>query len=261
MNKKIMTVLGFFLIPVGAILLNACGPEGMMNQEEANVNQEELVLDETSDNWSIFGGLYSEYGRCNSMWDVDGDGLVSSHDPDCHINAGPLRDLSLYNFPIGHNFFPDLTRIPRGGPGVPGGFRDRAQMTRWFRFLTEPDGGVAGIIPFGEGVNPDVVPVPAPLAMKIPQGTMHQGNNNNVSIRGLTNYYSADPAFVPIVPRAALAPGAGAAAQEFGVPPIFNKVSNNALLQGLFYKGGSQGAFHRMDTGNPDNSNENINPQ
>ncbi len=264
MNKKIVTALGFCLIPVGAILLNACGPEGM-NQEEVALNQDELALDTASDNWVRFDGFIpSEYGRCNAMWDVDGDGYVSSDDPDCHLNAGPLRDLSLYNFPVGHNFFPDLSKVPAGGPGVPGGFRDRAQMTRWFRFLTEPDGGTAGTILFGEGVNPEVVPVPMPLANKIPQGTAAYGNNNNVSIRGLTNWYGADPAFAPVAP-AALAPSPYSAARQLRVPAQYDHTSGPALLNGAYYKGGSQGAFHRMDTGNPDgnneNSNENINPQ
>ncbi len=253
MNKKIVTILGFCLIPVGAILLNGCAPEELMNQE----NQDTLALDEASDNWVRYGDFYSEYGRCNSMWDVDGDGLVSSHDPDCHLNAGPLRDLSLYDFPIGHNFFPDLTKIPKGGPGVPGGFRDRAQITRWIRFLTEPDGGVAGIIPFGDGVSPEVVPIPAPLMNKIPSGTMHQGNNNNLSIRGLTNYFGADPAFMPLAP-AAEAANAPSSSSQFRVPKLFNKLSIREEYQGGQYLTGSQGpSGWTRNTGNPDNSNEN----
>lgn len=255
MNKKIVTILGFCLIPVGAIMLNGCAPEELVNQA---AEQNDLALDEaTSDNWIMFGGLYSEYGRCNSMWDVDGDGLVSSHDPDCHLNAGPLRDLSLYDFPQGHNFFPDLTKIPKGErPGVPGGFRNRAQITRWLRFLTEPDSSVAGIIPFGDGVNPEVVPVPAPLMNKIPQGTYHQGNNNNVSIRGLTDYFGADPSFMPLA-AAAAATGAPSTSAAVKIPGLYNKTSVQ-YNRGGQYKGGSIGhSGDRWDLGNPDNSNEN----
>ena len=266
MNKKIVTILGFLVIPVGAILMNACGPV-----EEMAGQQDELALNqESSDNLlPMYYGIpnLSQYGRCRAFWDTDGDGLAGPEDPDCHINAGPLRDLSLYDFPVGHNFFADATKIPPGGPGTPGGFRNRMQMTRWFRFLTEPDGGVAGMIPFGDGVNPVVVPIAAPLANKINQGTLAQGNNNNLSVRGLTNYYGIEPAFLPGA-RGAIAPAPGlspaqAAALETVLPPIFRHVSNVSEREGLFYKGGSQGASSRRDLGNPDGeeSHENVPPQ
>ncbi len=264
MNKKIVIILGFFLIPVGAILMNACGPV------EDMTGQEELALNETSSNvvLPMYYGIpnLSQYGRCRAFWDTDGDGLAGPEDPDCHINAGPLRDLSLYDFPQGHNFFADAGKIPPGGPGTAGGFRNRMQMTRWFRFLTEPDGGVAGMTPYGAGVNPVVVPIAAPLAKKVNQGTLAEGNNNNLSVRGLTNYYGVDAAFMPGA-RGALAPAPGmnpaqAAALEVILPPIFRHVSNVTEREGLFYKGGSQGASSRRDLGNPDGeeSHENVPP-
>lgn len=250
MNKKIVTALGLCLIPVGAILLTACGPEeSMLNQ------QDELALDTASDNWRMINNKYSEYGKCLDRWDNDGDGRVDEHDPDCHT-IGPLRDLSLYNYPVGHNFNPDVSKIPANSPGYPGGFRDRAQMVKWFRFLTEPDGYTAGMYLFGPGVNPELVPIPAPLAKKINQGTYHFGNNNNVSVRGLSGYFPGD-VVVPAAAAADAPAAAAAAAQEFKVPAQYGKTSNFGLKQGLQYKGGSQTGKPPWSTGNPDDSRNN----
>lgn len=182
MKRKILSMLGVIAIPVGAILLNACGPVESADKE--------LALDEaSSDNWIFVNGNYSEYGRCLDGWDNDGDGLADSYDPDCHINAGPLRDLSLFDFPQGHNFFPDISKTNPASPGFAGGFRDREQIIRWFRFLTEPDGNVAGIDLINIGVNPEVVPIPMMSPERINQGTFAQGNNNNVSLRATHAYY------------------------------------------------------------------------
>lgn len=266
MNKKIVITLGFFLIPVGAILLNACAP---VDETQA----QELAMSDVSDNIAtpMYYGIPNptQYGHCRTFWDYDGNGWDGPEDPACHINAGPLRDLSLYNFPQGHNFLADQ-KIPPGGPGYGGGFRDRAQMTRWFRFLTEPDGGTAGFSAFGDGVNPLVSPIPAPLLNKVEQGTRAQGNNNNLSVRGLTNYYGIDPLFVPgaagaEAPSAGKMPAYRASALEVKIPDLLNHVSNAEDFQGLSYKGGSQGAFHPKKLGNPDGvgegKNRNVPPQ
>lgn len=255
------------MVPFGVILMNACGPV------EDMASQESTALSDASSNVlpAMYNGLpsFTQYGRCRAFWDVDGDGLAGPEDPDCHINVGPLRDLSLYDFPQGHNFFPDVSKIPGGGPGVPGGFRNRMQMTRWFRFLTEPDGGMAGNVAFGSGVNPEVVPIAAPLAKKINQGTYATGNNNNLSVRGLSNYYPGETAFLPGA-RGAKAPAPGvksadATALEVVLPGMYNHTSNETYEQGSFYKGGSQGAFSRRDLGNPDGvgegKNRNVAPQ
>lgn len=213
MKRRILTLLGVIAVPVGAILLSACGPEGMTD---------EVTLDEASDNWIFLNGEYSEYGSCNNAIDDNGDGLVDGHDPDCHINPGPLRDLSIYDFPQGHNFFPDITKIFPGGPGWPGGFRDPVQITRWFRFLNEPDGNVAGINIYDPGVNPAIVPVPELLPELIRQGTLHQGNNNNPSERSLhvTDLYHPVPPPVAVagaaIAGAAVAGAAAAGAEAAG---------------------------------------------
>src|SRR4029077_16361221 len=123
MNKKIFGILGGISIPVVAILLNACG--------SVDVIDNDLALDQASDNWIYWDGHVSEYGGCYNGWDDNGNGLKDSEDPDCHIYLGPLRDLSLATFPVGHNFFPDLSKIPYGGPGFDGNFRDIEQITRW----------------------------------------------------------------------------------------------------------------------------------
>ncbi len=232
MNKKILKIVGLSLVPAGALFLNACGPdESMINQE--------LALDEASDNYVMPGGRVSEYGRCNDTQDNDGDGRADSYDPDCH-NIGPLRDLSVQNFPIGHNFAPDLSKIPAGGPGAPGGFRNRAQITRWFRFLTEADGGTAGITLLAPGVNHNVVPVPAPLGVKAMQGSYASGNNNNVDTRLLFDDSLE-----------AVAPATGNASTEYN-KGLLPAPWYNSFATGLGYKGGSQNAYFPAKTGNPD---------
>lgn len=200
MKRRILTMLGIIAIPVGAILLNSCGPEA--------VTDSEVTLDEASDNWIFLDGWFSEYGACNDTLENDGDGLVDSHDPDCHINPGPMRDLSLFDFPQGHNYFPDITMDIPGGPGFDGGFRDIDLITRWFKFLDEPDGDIAGIDVYDPGVNPALVPIPAFADAPIPLGTFHQGNNNNPSVRSLHVVDLYHPAIV--IPPAPVVDGVAA---------------------------------------------------
>ncbi len=179
MKKQTAKMLSILLIPVTTFLFNGCGPTEIANNE--------LALDEaTADSWTVYNGKLSEYGHCNNAVDDNGDGLIDDYDPDCHVNPGPLRDLSLLPFPLGHNFAPAIEMDLPFGPGYLGGFRDPALITRWFRFLTEYDGWVNGIWLLGPGVNPEVVPVPAPLPFHVNLGTMHPGNNNNLPV-GLIN--------------------------------------------------------------------------
>lgn len=248
MNRKIKLCYGAIIVPMGAILLNACGPIDNMESD--------LALTEASDNWIVVNGKLSEYGRCLDGIDNDGNGLVDSQDPDCHINAGPLRDLSLYNFPQGHNFAPDVSKIIPNGPGFPGGFRDRAQITRWFRFLTEPDGNIAATAYALPGVNPDVVPIPSLLPHKIHQGSMAQGNNNNVDLRSLHAFYLEHGngivnTMVPPKEAATPADKMNMAASEY-VPPYYkNAAGFPGGWPGVFYKGGSQGALVPLKSASP----------
>jgi hypothetical protein len=200
MNTKI--ILGIVLIPVGALLLNACGSVDSIDVDNKDNG---LVLDEVSDNWNVVNGIISEYGQCDDGWDNDGDGLIDSYDPDCHIAPGPLADLSLYDFPVGHNFFPDVSKIYPGGPGYPGGFRDWPQMTRWFRFLTDPYGEVEGYDLFDSDVDPTLVPIPAPLEARVNLGTSAQGNNNNLDIYDLNMFY-LEYGFLPGLAPTAVVP-------------------------------------------------------
>lgn len=246
MNRRIVTILGILSVPVGAVLLNACGPEGMNNSE--------LGLDEASDNWAspisaaygmLPNSLWGEYGHCLDTWDNDGNGLVDMADPNCHIAMGPLRDLSLFDFPEGHNFFPDIANIVPGGPGWGGGFRDREQIARWLRFLTEPDGNVAGIDVYTPGVNPEVVPLPARLPEPILQGTAAQGNNNNLSLRALHAAYMDHEFLPPPAPvvGAAVAPSPVGPGAEFNPTPPYNITQgfSSGSWPGLFYQSGTQG--------------------
>lgn len=280
MNKRFVRILGIIFLPVSVLLINACGPEGMTEQD--------VVLDENTDNIFGYAGLYghqwSEYGKCNDALDNNGNGLVDSVDPDCHINPGPLRDLSILPFPFGHNYFPDVRLDIPGGPGYLGSFRDPAMLTRWSRFLIE-NNYLNGQLDFlGVGVNPEVVPIPMPLPERLNQGTFHQGNNNNVSARALHVFdmyhpNAAGPAVVDQVAAAAKAPSADPKdktavsaraalrvnvpnAGNYGastryVPQVYTKTSNRS---GAMYRaggpnsgfGGSQGADKAARTGNED---------
>lgn len=258
MKKGMLIKLGLACFPVVAIMLNACGP---VNE----ANNEEIALDQASDNWIYRDGLFSEWGSCNNAQDDDGDGLRDSHDPDCHL-LGPVRDLSVLDFPYGHNFFPDSSKVVPIGPGVPLmddlDFRDPELLTRWFRFLTEPDGNVNGLDIIGFGVNPEAVPVPAPLPVKIEQGTKAFGNNNNVDLRELHAFHLEHAAIVaPVVAAAANAPSSDAPNASSRYKPRFYKKSAGSVggWPGSFYSGqgpfrgnGSQGGLQPADTGNGD---------
>lgn len=278
MKKKTLAI-SMMLLSVGALLLNSCGPEGSVSQD--------VALEEASKDWGLAGygaGIYggpgglanynniplglavSEYGHCNNGWDDNGNGWKDYEDPSCHLAPGPLRDLSLYDFPQGHNFFPDISKDIPGGPGYGGGFRDPAQMTRWFRFLTELDGSVAGIDLLSPGVNPEIVPFPEPLPFRVNQGTAAQGNNNNIFVPALHDIYLdheflPPPAGVnaPLLP-VATAPGAPDMAAA-STMHTFNYLNTTQTYPewgpGYFYNGGSQGAIRPVRTGNPDSgSNE-----
>jgi len=228
MNKKKVYGLGLLLMPIGALLLTACG-------SVTDVDNAELGLAEASDEF-VYGGFpgpWTEYGLCNDGWDNDGNGLADVADPACHV-LGPVRDLSLFPAPLGHNFFPDISVIPGGGPGsLPGGFRDRDQITRWMRFLTDTNGYTAGIDLFGAAMDSPMVPVPVPLFPKVLQGTAAQGNNNNIDgvAIPLNAYIPPVPAIVPApvaVPAAVPAVGcADGVAGAAGAP-----VATAAPVQG-----------------------------
>lgn len=234
--KKLASRLGFLIIPMGFWTFMACGPE--MTEETTD-----LSLNELSDNYITVNGRLSEYSACRDTLDNDGDGLTDTHDPDCHINPGPLRDLSVAPAQLAANFNPDVSKIFPQGPGFPGGFRDRAQITEWNRFLTEPDGYTSATKLWGPGVNPEFVPVPQPSPVKINFGTFHQGNNNNVNVVDMESWYGA-PSFIstkPVLPCSESpvtqgAIGLGYTSGDFG----------------LVYKQGSQGYRNMADTGNLD---------
>lgn len=217
MKKTLRVVLG--LIPAGAFLMTACAPI-----EESN--EAGLALNEASDQFITVLGRPSEYGHCWDGWDNNGNGRTDTWDIDCHINAGPLNDLSLYPAPQGHNFLPDISKVPPGGPGFDGGFRDLPQIARWFRFLTNAYGYTSGYDLFGPGVNNAVAPVPMPLIPKIRQGTAAHGNNNNVFLYGVSP--------VAASPGAAFAPG------MLGMPPL-----TGGGWPGGLYNGGSPGPMMR----------------
>lgn len=254
MKKKTLALLGVVFLPVGAILLNSCGPEASMDVQD-------VALDEVSNKWGLGAGpMYAyahnawitEYGSCEDGWDNDGNGLKDAEDPACHIGPGPLRDLSLFNFPEGNNFFPDVAKDVPYGPGYMGLFRDPAMEARWFRFLTQADGSVAGIDLLSAGVNPDVVPFPEPLPVRQDQGTWAQGNNNNLFVPALHEIY-LDHDFLPppvgigspIIP----APSLGAPVDPVAASAIhmFNYLGETQTIPGwgprAYYDGGSQGAI------------------
>jgi hypothetical protein len=189
MNKRLALSLSLSLMPLGILFLGSCGPVD---------SSTELALDESSDN---FVGL-NEYGRCNDAWDNDGNGLVDMSDPACHF-PGPLKDLSVAPPFLGHNFAPDISLIPPGGPGFGGSFRNHEQITRWMRFLTDTYGITAGIDLYGASLDSPAVPLPVPLFPKVLQGTAAQGNNNNINALALP-FLGGGPA--PLAPAPAPAP-------------------------------------------------------
>jgi|SRR5579871_1217487 len=189
MNRQILGILVVIAIPMGAILFNGCGPvEGMDN---------ELALDNVSDNWIGWDGHVSEYGGCYDGFDNNGDGLKDSEDPDCHFYLGPIRDLSLAPYPIGSNFLPDIAKIPVGGPGWNGDFRNPEQISRWLRFLTDLNGEIEGLHFDRPGVDVTLIPLPQPLPARVPQGTFAHGNNNNLNI-GFMHHAFLDHSFLPL---------------------------------------------------------------
>ena len=222
MNKKKVYGLGLVLMPIGALFLTACG--SVADRENAD-----LKLAEASNNYYGFVGPWTEYGLCNDGWDNDGNGLRDVEDPACHV-LGPVRDLSLFPAPLGHNFAPDISVIPAGSPGsLPGGFRDRDQITRWMRFLTDTNGYTAGIDLFGAAMDSPMVPVPVPLFPKVLQGTAAQGNNNNIDGVAIPlNAYIA-PALPAVVTEGVAVEGVaveGVAVEKVGVE--VSSVANTA---------------------------------
>ena len=111
--------------------------------------------------------------------------MKNVEDPACHV-LGPVRDLSLFPAPLGHNFFPDISVTPFGSPAsyedaadILNPFRNRDRITRWMRFLTDTNGFTAGIDLFGAAMD-SPMNSPVPLFPKVLQGTAAQGNNNNI---------------------------------------------------------------------------------
>lgn len=253
MKKKTLAILSMAILP-GAILLNSCGPEA---------SSQDVILDEASSSWGPMyvyrGGALSEYSYCNDGWDNDGNGLRDAEDPGCHMGPGPLRDTSLYAFPQGHNFFPDITKDIPGGPGYGGEFRDPALITRWLRYLTQIDGGVAGIDLLSPGVNIGLVPFPEPTVTRQEQGTRAQGNNNNLFWPAISDIY-LDNSFMP--PEAGgynmplvAAPAVGPAdpvqaSQPHAFPYLDFAQMGPTWGPGYLFKGGSQGAYRRADLPN-----------
>lgn len=262
MKKGTLVKLGLVLVPVGALLLNSCGPEAAIE------NTENVALDEASKDWGLGGPAmyayapwvgFTEYAHCNDGWDNDGNGLKDYEDPECHMGVGPLRDLSLYPFPQGHNYYGDISKDLPGSPGYGGSFRDPAMTARWLRFLTELDGSVAGIDLLSPGVNPEIVPFPEPLPFRVNQGTAHQGNNNNLDVAPLHEIYLdhdflAAPvgASTPLIPAVGVNPDVNAASSMHD----FKYLNTTQTIPGWgpkgFYNGGSQGAIVPARTGNPD---------
>ncbi len=239
MNRKILIILGVVSIPVGAILLNSCGPVENMDNT--------LALDEASDNWIWWDGHISEYGGCYNGFDDNGNGLKDSEDPDCHIYLGPVRDLSVVDFPLGHNFFPDIAKVPAWSPASGGGFRDPGLISRWLRFLTEMDGGIAGLDIYKPGFDIDLVPIPQPSPVRIPLGTYAHGNNNNVDI-GYMHTLFLDHSFLPAV---AAVPGVEITEVQADTRYVapFNTATGGPY-------GGKPGAFMRGNNGGDEDAAE-----
>jgi len=236
MNRKILSILAVVAIPVGAILLNACGP--------VETTDNALAMDEASDNWIYWDGHISEYGACYDGFDNNGNGLKDSEDPDCHIYIGPVRDLSVAGYPVGHNFLPDIAKIPEWSPAAYGGFRDPGVISRWLRFLTELDGDIAGIDVDKPGFDITLVPLPQPTPEKIFLGTYAEGNNNNLDVTTMHTLF-LDHSFLPagaVAPAAeVVAPAAGVVevqADTRYVPP-FNRATGgpNGGIPGSFMNG------------------------
>lgn len=262
---NIKKLLGIIALPVGALFLYACGPV------ENNENNPVELNESAADNWIYANGWFSEWGGCNNAIDDDGDGLRDSHDPDCHV-LGPIRDLSLAPFPVGHNYFPNVALDLPGGPGWLGDFRDPAMIARWMRFLTEPAGLVAGIDVYDPGINPAAVPLPAPLPAKVNMGSSAFGNNNNLSARSLhvgfvEHGFLPPPPPPPSVAAAANAPAepkpadaADTSKRYFSTHKGYDDETKVAKEIGAAYtaqgpgamKTGSQGANKPARTGNKD---------
>lgn len=228
MKKKIVTFLGYCLIPIGAVLLSGCGPTNMDSELNLAENSDQYVRDIT--------GYPREIGHCWDGIDNNGNGLTDQEDIfDCqtvgpYANFGPIRDLSLAPQPFSHNFAPVLPGVIPSSPGFAESFRSMPLYVKWLRYLTEIDGNVAGTSVYGPGVNPLVTPVPAPLTNRVPQGTYAIGNNNNV--------------FPFNVMPGVGVPGSASTASS-ALPPVAPfSYTDPSFGPAVLYKNGSQGLIH-----------------
>lgn len=226
MKKKIVTILGYCLIPIGAVLLSGCGPANMDSELNLAENSDQYMRD--------LAGIPREVHCWDGISD-DGDGLVDQEDFDCRGGGlfgpfGPIRDLSIAPQPFSHNFAPVVPGVIPSSPGFGESFRSMPLYVKWLRYLTEIDGNVAGTSVYGPGVNPLATPVPAPLTNRVPQGTYAIGNNNNVfpfnvmpgvGVQGSASTVSS--ALPPVAPFSYTDPSFGPA---------------------VLYKNGSQGLIH-----------------
>lgn len=228
MKKKIVTFLGYCLIPIGAVLLSGCGPANMDSELNMAENSDQYFRDIT--------GYPREFGQCWDGIDNNGNGLTDQEDIfDCatwgpYANFGPLRDLSVAPQPFSHNFAPVVPGVIPTSPGYAGSFRSLPMQTLWNRRNTEIDGFTADGSLYGPGVNPYLNPVPAPLTNRVQLGDNMIGTGNNVFPYN-------------IYPGVGL-PGTRENAAAALPPVVPFSYTDPATGPTVLYKGGSQGLIH-----------------
>lgn len=232
MNKKLLSLLGLtFLISI----LNGCAQE-----------QSDLSLDNASDNYIMYNGVYTEYGQCSDGWDNDGDGLKDEQDPDCHTPR-LVNDLSLVPFLsncnlVGHNFCPDLSKVALGFTGFGGGFRDPTHIAAMTGALTNNYGWTAGIMPVGFGVDPLKQPLPVDTDHTFIKGSRHPGNNGDVA-SGISYPAAANRSFMlNNVSNNVVRDNIMLNNKRAVAPVLNNRVYTVPGTVESLYKGGSQGA-------------------
>ena len=238
MNKKLLSLLGLtFLIN----MLSGCAQD-----------PSDLSLNNASDNYIMYNGVYTEYGKCSDGWDNDGDGLKDEQDPDCH-NPRLVNDLSLVPFlnncnAVGHNFCPDLSKSNIGYTGYDvASFRNASHIASMTGALTNNYGLTAGAMPIGYGVDPLKQPLPADVDHTFVKGNRHPGNNGDIfsgisypALKGLSTINSS-----PMVNKNSIESVKSKLLlnNKRAVAPVVDP--NVYTIPGLtesLYKGGSQGA-------------------